>query len=91
MSHDFPPVPFNRADPAPRYPWPGGARSCLFVGFDVIPQSAGEINLNTTLGGNKVIGISYLDSSLVKNSDFVPLVRINYMTLTDATICIASM
>lgn len=57
---------------------------------NLAPNLAGEINLNTTLGGTKVIGISYLDSSLVKNSNFVPLVRINYMMLTDATICIAS-
>ncbi|MBK9175957.1 MAG: hypothetical protein IPM46_06370 [Flavobacteriales bacterium] len=51
---------------------------------------AGDISINTTLGGTKVIGISYLDTSLVKNTGFVPLLRINYLTLTAATICISS-
>jgi hypothetical protein len=51
---------------------------------------AGEISINTTLGGTKVIGLSYMDSSLVKNEGFVPLVRISYLDLTGPTICIAS-
>lgn len=57
---------------------------------NLAPNLAGDISINTTLGGTKVIGISYLDTSLVKNTGFVPLVRINYLTLTSATICISS-
>ena len=51
---------------------------------------ADEIVLSTTLGGTKVIGLSYLDSTLVKNTDFVPLLRINYLALTAGEICIAT-
>ncbi|HRD51106.1 MAG TPA: lysyl oxidase family protein, partial [Flavobacteriales bacterium] len=57
---------------------------------NLAPNLVGDISLNTTLGGNKVIGISYSDSSLVKNSGFVPLARITYLTLTGAEICISS-
>lgn len=53
-------------------------------------NTQGEVSVNTTLGGNKVLGISYMDSSLVKNAGFVPLVRINYLTLTGATVCISA-
>jgi peptidoglycan/xylan/chitin deacetylase (PgdA/CDA1 family) len=37
---DFPPVPFNRAAPAPVIPWPNGAKSALFIGFDVDAETA---------------------------------------------------
>ncbi|MBL0126609.1 MAG: hypothetical protein IPP83_03945 [Flavobacteriales bacterium] len=47
-----------------------------------------EITVSTTLGGTKVIGLSYLDSTMVKNADFVPLLRVHYLTLTGADICI---
>lgn len=40
MPFDPPPVPFNAAPPAPHYPWPEGARSALFVGFDVDGETA---------------------------------------------------
>lgn len=58
--------------------------------LNLAPNLVGDISLNTTLGGNKVIGISYVDSSLVKNSGFVPLARITYLALTGAEICISS-
>ena len=37
---DFPPIAFNQAPPAPRFPWPNGARSALFIGFDVDGETA---------------------------------------------------
>jgi len=49
-----------------------------------------EISMNTSLGGNKVIGMSYIDSSMVKNTNAVALCRIHYLTLTGASVCIAS-
>jgi hypothetical protein len=52
------------------------------------PNLAGDFVLNTTLGGTKVIGISYIDTTLVKNTDLVPLLRINYLALTGAGICL---
>jgi hypothetical protein len=52
------------------------------------PNLVGDFVLNTTLGGTKIIGISYIDTTLVKNTDLVPLLRINYLALTGAGICI---
>ncbi|MBL7937856.1 MAG: hypothetical protein JNL43_00735 [Flavobacteriales bacterium] len=49
-----------------------------------------EISMNTSLGGTKVIGMSYIDSSLVKNTSPVALCRIHYLALTGASVCIAS-
>jgi peptidoglycan/xylan/chitin deacetylase (PgdA/CDA1 family) len=40
VSHDFPTIPFNQAPPAPRFAWPGGAKSALFIGFDVDGETA---------------------------------------------------
>lgn len=57
---------------------------------NLAPNLAGDISMNTALGGNKVIGICYQDSSLIKNSGFVPLARITYVSLTGAEICISS-
>lgn len=57
---------------------------------NLAPNLVGDIAIGTSLGGTKVIGISYLDTSLVKNSAFVPLVRINYLSLTGGQICISS-
>lgn len=37
---DFPPVPFNRAPLAPHFAWPNGAKSALFIGFDVDAETA---------------------------------------------------
>lgn len=53
-------------------------------------QVQGDMVWNSALGGTKVIGISYIDSSLAKNTSFVPLCRINYLNITGTTICIAS-
>ena len=41
-------------------------------------------------GGNKVIGISYLDSLIPKNFAPVPLVRIYYNQITGEDICVSS-
>ena len=49
-----------------------------------------DIAMSTSLGGTRVIGLSYLDSTLVKNTDFVPLCRITYLELSGATICISN-
>ncbi len=57
---------------------------------NLAPNLAGEFTVNTSLGGTKVIGLSYIDTSLVKNTDFVPLCRITYLALTNSTICIAN-
>lgn len=53
-------------------------------------QVQGDMVWSSSLGGNKVIGISYIDSSLAKNTAFVPLCRINYFSLTGSQVCIAS-
>jgi hypothetical protein len=52
-------------------------------------QLTGEIAWQNSMGGNKVIGISYIDSSLAKNNGFVPYCRINYLGITSSQICIA--
>jgi hypothetical protein len=57
---------------------------------NLAPNLVGEISVNSSLGGNRVIGLSYMDSSLVKNTGFVPLLRISYLSLTSSTVCIAS-
>ncbi|MBL0044053.1 MAG: hypothetical protein IPP33_06500 [Flavobacteriales bacterium] len=54
------------------------------------PQIQGDIVWSSALGGNKVIGLSYIDSSLAKNTGFVPLCRVRYLSLTGTQICIAS-
>jgi hypothetical protein len=53
-------------------------------------QLTGEIVWSSALGGTKVIGLSYIDSSLVKNNGFVPYCRIHYYAITGTQICIAS-
>lgn len=57
---------------------------------NLAPNLTGEISMNSSLGGNKVIGLSYLDSSLVKNAGFVPLCRISYLGLTGGSVCISA-
>ena len=53
-------------------------------------QVAGDMVWSSSLGGNKVIGMSYIDTSLAKNTAFTPLCRINYFSLSGSQICIAS-
>jgi hypothetical protein len=43
---------------------------------------------NYLVGGNKVIGISYIDSSITRSTSYQPLCRIYYSALTDTMICI---
>ncbi|MEZ4740124.1 MAG: lysyl oxidase family protein [Flavobacteriales bacterium] len=57
---------------------------------NLAPNLVGEISMNSTLGGTKVIGMSYIDSSLVKSAVFQPLCRITYLSLTGGSVCIAS-
>jgi hypothetical protein len=55
-----------------------------------IPVSDYPITPEFTVGGNKVIGISYVDSAI--NRKYVPtkLCRIHYSALTDSTICLSN-
>ncbi|MBK6629036.1 MAG: hypothetical protein IPG35_15815 [Flavobacteriales bacterium] len=57
---------------------------------NLVPSLQGDISVSSSLGGTKVIGLSYLDSTLAKNTSYVPLVRITYLSLTGAQICIAN-
>ena len=52
-------------------------------------QLNGDITLNSSLGGTRVIGICYNDSSLAKSAVAVPLCRIQYLSLNAAQICIS--
>ena len=40
MIPDIEPLPGNRSDPAPDFPWPNGARCAVFPSFDVDAESA---------------------------------------------------
>ncbi|MCB0794655.1 MAG: hypothetical protein KDB88_07950 [Flavobacteriales bacterium] len=55
---------------------------------NLAPQLDGDISVTSTLGGTKVIGLSYLDTTLFKQVSYVPLVRVHYLSLTDTEICI---
>lgn len=44
----------------------------------------------TTLGGTKVIGLSYLDESIAKNLTPAPLVRLYYSTLSGPDVCVSN-
>ena len=57
---------------------------------NLAPNLTGDFVVNTSLGSTKIIGLSYIDTSLVKNADFVPLLRINYLALTGASVCISN-
>ena len=57
---------------------------------NLVPGLIGDIAMESSLGGTKVIGLSYIDSSMAKNSEYVPLCRITYLNLTDLNICISS-
>jgi len=46
------------------------------------------IEPSTSLGGNKVIGISYLDSVIERSNTAIPLCRISYFSLTANEVCI---
>lgn len=40
MLYDPPPIALNAAPLAPHFPWPNGAKSALFIGFDVDAETA---------------------------------------------------
>jgi hypothetical protein len=56
---------------------------------NLVGSLTGEISMNSSLGGQKVIGLSYVDSSMAKNNAYVPLCRIHYLNLTGTQVCIA--
>lgn len=55
---------------------------------NLAPNVVGEISMNSSLGGDRVIGLSYIDSSIVKNNTWQPLCRIHILQLNAAQICI---
>ncbi|MCB0792676.1 MAG: hypothetical protein H6595_02730 [Flavobacteriales bacterium] len=55
---------------------------------NLAPGLMGDVSVNAFLGGHKVLGISYLDTLLNKNTSFVPLVRVHYYALTGTQVCI---
>lgn len=57
---------------------------------NLVPNLVGHVSMNSSLGGTKVIGLSYVDSSAIRNLTAVPLCRINYLSLTGGAVCIAS-
>ncbi len=76
--------------------------SCLVLGYEfnlggltiqsatnLAPNLVNDISISTALGGSKVIGLSYVDTSLIRNTAAVPLVRINYLSLTGPSVCIS--
>lgn len=54
---DFPPIAFNQAPLSPHYPWPNGARSALFIGFDVDGETAWIGN--TPANGDRLVTVSH--------------------------------
>ena len=85
MLIDFPPVPFNQAPPAPKFPWPNGAKSALFIGFDVDaetawmgnrPENADKLVTVSHGGYDARVGIAkileLLDELALKATFFIP-------------------
>ncbi|MBK8339034.1 MAG: hypothetical protein IPK99_03030 [Flavobacteriales bacterium] len=56
---------------------------------NLAPSLQNDISVTSSLGGVKVIGLSYLDTTLAKNTSWVPLVRVHYLALTGSQVCIA--
>jgi len=82
---DFAPVAFNRAPLAPRFPWPNGAKSAVFVGFDVdgetawignTPQNADRLVTVSHGGYDGRVGIAkileLLDELAIRATFFIP-------------------
>jgi hypothetical protein len=76
--------------------------SCRVLGYEFVlgglqvqsvtnlaPNLVGDIAISSGLGGSRIIGLSYTDSSLVKHTDFTPLCRISYLSLTAGNVCIS--
>lgn len=57
MTTDFPPIPFNRAAPAPDFPWPNGSKSALLIGFDVDAETAWIGN--TPANADRLVTVSH--------------------------------
>lgn len=56
--------------------------------YNVLPPMDFPVVNDYLVGGTKVIGISYIDSTIDKYTNFTPLCRIYYSSLTDTMICI---
>ncbi|MBK6754926.1 MAG: hypothetical protein IPG69_15425 [Flavobacteriales bacterium] len=56
---------------------------------NLAPTLQNDISVTSSLGGMKVIGLSYLDTTLAKNTSWVPLVRVHYLALTGSQVCIS--
>lgn len=56
--------------------------------YNVLPPMDFPVVNDYVVGGTKVIGISYVDSTVDKYTNFTPLCRIYYSSLTDTMICI---
>ena len=57
---------------------------------NLVPNMVNDISVNSSLGGQRVIGLSYIDSSIVKSQTFQPLCRIQYFSLTAPQLCISA-
>lgn len=55
---------------------------------NLVPATQYPVSPAAVTGGNRVIGISYQDSSITRGNLAVPLCRINYLEPTDGNICI---
>lgn len=49
---------------------------------------ATPMDLDFVLGGNRIVGLSYVDSTVDKNTGWLPVVRINWFSITGSEICI---
>lgn len=56
--------------------------------YNLLPPMDFPVVNDYLAGGNKVIGISYVDSTIDKYTNFTPLCRIYYSNLTDTVVCI---
>ena len=70
---DFAPVAFNRAPLAPRFPWPNGAKSAVFVGFEVVSKVTSKLNTPLMSGANAIHGIILVGAIIVAGQATEPL------------------
>jgi PKD repeat protein len=57
---------------------------------NLIDPAVYDINAQASLGGNKVIGLSYDGMMIPKNLAPAPMVRIYYQSLTSSMVCVSS-
>jgi hypothetical protein len=56
--------------------------------YNILPPLDFPVINEYVAGGTKVIGISYIDSTIDKYTNFTPFCRIYYSSLTDTLLCI---